>query len=181
MAGGIGESSREWVQTPHLVCERMRPEHGDELAVLLRDPRVAATMFADARPPSDAELDAMMEQKLEHWERHGFGLWLLRDRDTGEMVGRGGLQHTYVGGREEVEVGWAIVPARWGQGLATELALASVAVAFDDLGLDEIVAFTLPHNVASRRVMEKAAFVYDREIVHKGLDHVLYRRRPSPR
>ena len=53
-------------------------------------------------------------------------MWLLRDRSTGEMVGRGGLQHTFVAGLDEVEAGWAIVPERWGEGLATELAHACV-------------------------------------------------------
>ena len=92
--------------------------------------------------------------------------------------GRGGLQYTFVAGTNEVEVAWAIVPDRWGQGLATELARASVALAFDDLRLREIVAFTLPHNVASRRVMEKSGFEYEGPIVHAGLPHVLYRRFP---
>ena len=56
--------------------------------------------------------------------------------------------------------------------------LTSVEVAFNDLGLREIVAFTLPDNLASRRVMEKAGFVYDREVTHVGLPHVLYVARP---
>ena len=116
-----------------------------------------------------------LANKLEHWERHGFGMWLLRDRWTGAVVGRGGLQHTFVAGCDEIEVVWAIAPTRWGEGFATELARAAVGVAFDDLGLGEVVAFTLPTNVASRRVMEKSAFVYEREIVHAGLPHVLYR------
>jgi RimJ/RimL family protein N-acetyltransferase len=116
------------------------------------------------------------EAKVEHWNSHGFGLWMARDRVTRAMVGRGGLQHTFVGGCNEIETGWAIVPERWGEGLATELALASARVAFDDLRLREIVAFTLPHNHASRRVMEKAEFEYERQIVHVGLPHVLYRR-----
>ena len=60
--------------------------------------------------------------------------------------------------------------------LRTELAHACVEVGFEQLGLLEIVAFTLPDNIASRRVMEKAGFRYERDIVHAGLPHVLYRR-----
>ena len=41
----------------------------------------------------------------------------------------------------------------------------------------ELVAFTLPDNLGSRRVMEKSGFVYERDIVHVGLAHVLYRHR----
>ena len=79
---------------------------------------------------------------------------------------------------DEVEVGWSIAPDRWGEGLATELARASVRAAFDVLGLDGvIVAYTANDNVASWRVMEKAGLEFDREIVAVGLPHVLYRAR----
>src|SRR5262249_25029118 len=158
------------------LCERHRPSHAEELFLLLRDPRVAKTLTPTGEPPTEAVVLDGLRTKIEHWDRHGFGLWLLRDRATGEMVGRGGLQYTFVGGHSEVEVGWAIVPERWGQGLATELAVLSVQVACHDLGLSEIVAFTQPGNVASRRVMEKAGFLYERDLIHAGLPHVLYRR-----
>ena len=168
--------SCERVQTQRLLCERLTLEHAGEVAILMGDPRVARTLTPDGRPMTQTQVLDSLRAKIAHWERYGFGLWLLRDRDSGKMVGRGGLQHTFVGGSSEVEVGWAIVPERWGQGLATELALASVEVAGEQLRLREIVAFTLPHNRASRRVMEKAGFVYEREVMHVGLPHVLYRR-----
>jgi RimJ/RimL family protein N-acetyltransferase len=169
--------ARERVTTARLVCERIRPDHATELERLMCDPLVARTIFVDGLPPDQRTLAAMLARNIGHWEEHGFGIWMLRDREDGQMVGRGGLQHTIVNSRDEVEVGWAIVPERWGQGLATELAEASVAIAFDDLAQPEIVAFTLPHNLASRRVMDKSGFTFEAEIVHNGLDHVLYRRR----
>jgi RimJ/RimL family protein N-acetyltransferase len=181
MNGIIGVSRPEIpdrIETPRMVLERLRMEHLEELSRLLRDPRVAATGWPGGEPPSEHEVIASLADKERHWARHGFGMWLMRDRETGEMVGRGGLQWTtYVRDLDEVEVGWSVTPERWGQGLATELALASVDVAFGPLDLDQIVAFTLPDNVASRRVMEKAGFSYDREILHVGLPHVLYRLR----
>jgi RimJ/RimL family protein N-acetyltransferase len=169
------------LETARMVFERLRLEHVPEQVRLLRDPRVSATLWPGPELPSEAEIIDGLAAKVEHWERYGFGMWLLRDRQTGEMVGRGGLQYTYTAGLNDVEAAWAIVPERWGQGLATELALACADVAFRQLDLLDIVAFTLPTNVASRRVMEKAAFVYERDIVHAGLPHVLYRRRLSRR
>lgn len=169
--------SRDRVETARLVCERLRPDHAAELSILLRDPRVARTMFATGEPPTEEEVIERLAEKIAEWDRHGFGPWLLRDRFTGVMVGRGGLQHTFVAGCNEIEVAWAIVPERWGEGLATELAGAAVDVAFHDLGLNQLVAFTLPDNVASQRVMDKAGFTFEREIVHASLPHVLYRRR----
>jgi [ribosomal protein S5]-alanine N-acetyltransferase len=166
----------ELVHTPRLRCERLRPEHAPEYIELMLDPQVARMVWPGPELPTEEDAIASLAAKVAHWGRLGFGQWLLRDRDTGAMVGRGGLQEAYAAGALRIEAGWALVPERWGEGLATEVALASVEVAFGELGLDEIVAFTRPDNVASRRVMEKAGFVYDRDIEHAGLPHVLYRR-----
>ena len=173
----ISTSTIERIETERMVLERLRLDHGPEQLRLLLDRRVNATLWPQARPPTAADVLDGLAAKAQHWDLHGFGMWLLRDRETGEMVGRGGLQYTYTAGLHDVEAGWAIVPERWGQGLATELAHACVGVGFDHVGLRQIVAFTLPTNLASRRVMEKAGFEYEREIVHAGLPHVLYRRR----
>jgi RimJ/RimL family protein N-acetyltransferase len=165
------------LETARMVFERLRPEHAPEERRLLLDPRVGAKLRSRQAPPTEAEIIDGLAAKVDHWDRHGFGMWLLRDRETGAAVGRGGLQCTYTAGLHDVEAAWAIVPERWGLGLATELASACVEVGFDQLGLRRIVAFTLPENVASRRVMEKAGFEYERDIVHAGLVHVLYCRR----
>jgi len=166
------------LETARMVLERLTPDHAGEECRLLLDPRVGATLWARRTPPTEAEIVDGLAAKAAHWDRHGFGVWLLRDRETGEMVGRGGLQYTYTAGLQDVEAAWAIVPERWRQGLATELANACVDVGFGQLALRSIVAFTLPDNIASRRVMEKAGFEYERDIVHAEMPHVLYRRRP---
>jgi ribosomal-protein-alanine N-acetyltransferase len=121
------------------------------------------------------EVEQRLARELEHWTAHGFGRWALFDRETGQFVGRGGLRVVEIEGKAEVELGYAIVAERWGQGLATELSEAAVRIGFDELGLDEIVAFTLPNNLGSRRVMEKAGFLYEREFEWKSRPHVLYR------
>jgi RimJ/RimL family protein N-acetyltransferase len=152
-------------------------EHVPEVLRLLSDPRVAQWLWPGGDPPSEQQVIDGTAEKEMHWERYGFGLWLMRDRDTGEMVGRGGLQWTYVTDRSEIEAGWAVMPERWGQGLATELAQSSIDVAFGPLELEDIIAFTLPQNLASRRVMEKTGFRYEQDIIRLSLPHVLYRRR----
>ncbi len=171
------QAAAEPVQTERLIYEPLRLDHEEELRRLMLNPRVYPSVWPTKEAPTPADVLASLESKVRHWERCGFGLWMLRDRRTGAMVGRGGLQHTYVEGRHEVEAGWAVVPERWGQGLATELAQTSVRVAFEELGLPLVVAFTLVENRASRRVMEKAGFEFEQEIVRLALPHVLYCRR----
>jgi RimJ/RimL family protein N-acetyltransferase len=169
-------SALELIETPRLVCERVRMEHLPEISRLLGDRRVSEWLWPHGGP-TEQDLIESTTEKERHWERHGFGIWLLRDIDTHESVGWGGLQWTYIADLNQVEVAWAISPERWGQGLATEMAQAAITAAFGPVGVDELIAFTLPNNVASRRVMEKTGFVYERDIVHALLPHVLYRRR----
>jgi ribosomal-protein-alanine N-acetyltransferase len=164
----------ERLLTPRLTAERLDADHEPLLARLALDPRVYPTLWPFPYPPTEADVQDGLRRQLGLWECHGFGLWLLRDRATGEFVGRGGLEYTDAPGRLSVELAWAIVPERWRQGLATELARAAVDTGFQQLDVVELVALTLPHNVASRRVMEKVSFTYDRDIVHAGLAHVLY-------
>jgi ribosomal-protein-alanine N-acetyltransferase len=124
---------------------------------------------------SDEETGLLLARNLEHWERHGFGLWVLRDENDGRFAGRAGLRHVRVGGADEVELAYALMPEFWGRGLATEIVGAILSLAFGRLGLPEVVCFTLPTNAASRRVMEKAGFTFERDVIHADLPHVLYR------
>jgi ribosomal-protein-alanine N-acetyltransferase len=174
----VRRTSIEIVHTARLTCERLRLEHVEELTPFLLDPRIVRTLWPREEPPTADDIAAGTAAKVEHWDRYGFGLWLARDRETGALVGRGGLQYTYAAGLNDVEAAWAIVPERWGEGLATELAHAAVEVGFDALELPWIVALTLPDNLASRRVMEKSGFACQGEIEYAGLPHVLYERRP---
>jgi ribosomal-protein-alanine N-acetyltransferase len=158
--------------TPRLRLEPLGPDHRGTYRALVRDPRVAATLGGI---PDEARIDAMLAQQAADWERNGFGWSAWLDRETGEFVGRGGIWRTEVDGRPEVEVGWAVAPQRWGQGLATEAGAAHLRDARDTHALTGIVSFTRPDNLASRRVMEKLGLEYERDFVRKGFPQVLYR------
>lgn len=143
------------------------------------DPRIMATLAPAGVPNggvlSDEETRRFLPRHLDHWDRHGYGLWVFRDKADGRFVGRAGLHNTRVGGEDGVELAYALMAEFWGRGIATEMAGAILMVAFEQLGIAELVCFTLTTNRASQRVMEKVGFKYERDIVHAGLPHVLYR------
>jgi RimJ/RimL family protein N-acetyltransferase len=168
----------ERLPTDRLLCERLQPEHESEMARLFLEPRVQRTMWPFERTQTEADIHDALTRQLDLWQHRGLGLWVLRDRATLQCVGRGGLEYTQSPSHPPtlaVEVAWTIAPERWGQGLATELAHAAVDIGFTKLDVHTLVALTLPDNLASRRVMDKAGFLYERDIVHVGLPHVLYR------
>lgn len=122
---------------------------------------------------------AYLARNLAHWETYGFGLWVLRRHDAPEIVGRACLRHLRVEDVDEIEVGYGFYPAYWGQGLATEVALACVRLGFERLDCSSLVALTRPTNVASQRVLSKAGLTFERHVRHADEPHVLYRRRRS--
>ena len=169
-------SSLDAFQTVRMVTERARKEHFDELVRLHQDPKVMATLGGVM---AEDETASQLGEWVDHWERNGYGLWIFRDKNSGDFIGRAGLRRGIFGGRDEVELAYALRAEYWGRGLATEMSLAILDIGFGKLRLNEIVAFTLPSNLASRRVIEKSGFIYEHDIIHAGLPHVLYRRRAN--
>jgi RimJ/RimL family protein N-acetyltransferase len=126
-------------------------------------------------PPFDvAALDDLLLGDCAHWEDHGFGPWVLESRGGGEFAGRGGLAWTSIEGVAEVELPWSIEPRLHGNGLATEAATAATEWA-REIGLERVIALTLPTNLASQRVAEKAGFSRDGECEHAGMPHLVFR------
>ena len=72
-------------------------------------------------------------------------------------------------------VGYWIGREFWGRGLATDAARACVTIGRDWLGLPSLVGLVRPANVASQRVLRKAALVQEREVMHAGVVHLLFR------
>lgn len=162
--------------TPRLRAERLRSDHLAELGRMDRDPDFMA-MLGGAR--NEAQTTAYLDRNLKHWSDHGFGLWMLRDNADNRFAGRAVLRHLLVEGVDEVEVGYGFYPEFWGRGLATEIATACLAFARSQLELRSVVAITLPANVRSQRVMTKVGLVYERDISHEELRHLLFRSRPA--
>ncbi len=162
------------VSTRRLIGTPAGPGDFADIRILHADPRAMATLSADGNTFSEVQTRAFLKNAAEHWKLHGFGLWLLRKQLDGEFVGYGGIKHAVVEGRDEIELAYAIRSDYWGIGFATEISIAALKLGFNVMRLDRIVAFTLPHNRASRGVMENCGFSYQRDIVHAGLPHVLY-------
>jgi [ribosomal protein S5]-alanine N-acetyltransferase len=160
--------------TLRLIGRRMTAGDFELLRLLHQNEAVAATLGGIL---SDTQVSNSLNDHLAHFDSYGYGLWIFHSKATGCFVGRGGLRNVFVGGHDEVEVAYALMPEFWNQGLATEIAQASVEIGFMQCELPELVSFTLPTNVASRRVMEKAGFRFERDIVYKKLPYVLYRQK----
>jgi len=164
-------SAPEHFETERLRAYRLRPEHFALLLALHQDP---VTMASLGGVRSEEQTRDYMQRFLDHWEQNGFGMWLLYDREQ-RFVGRTALRRMELDGQMEVEVGCALLAPFWNKGLASEIVRALVELAFVRLGLSNVVGFALPSNAASIRLLQKLGFRYEKDIVHAGRRHVLYR------
>lgn len=166
----------ESFETSRLSARRLESADLEKLTIMHTNPHVMATLGGIR---TGAQTQENMHWNLAHWEKYGFGKWMFYLKNTQEWVGYGALRHVNVEGQAEIEVGYALMPKFWKQGIATEIAKACIEIAFEVLWLKNIVCFTLTTNQASQRVMEKAGFQYERKFVmhYEGIDypHLLYR------
>src|SRR6185369_13401928 len=128
-------------------------------------------------PPPDGEKPLVTaERTIRHfhdtWAEHSVGPWAVCDREAGKLLGHCGLR--YLPDFKGVEALWTLDPQCWGRGLASEAAAASLDFGFDQAGLKEIFAITLPTNLASRGVMENLGMRYRRSQEWKGFPIVYY-------
>ena len=161
--------------TRRMTAERLTSIHYPEVRRLHLHPQVMKTLSPDGQILPDNVTKDGLAQNDAHWAQHGFGLWIFRDKQDGRFVGRGGLQRYWIDDQEVVGLAYAVMFDHWNRGLATEIAAASLDIGFRQFGFPEVASWTLPFNVASRRVMEKVGFRYDTDIVLAGLPHRLYR------
>jgi RimJ/RimL family protein N-acetyltransferase len=112
---------------------------------------------------SREESESFADRIAKHFIMHGFGLWAVEILSVAPFAGFVGLA---VPSFEApftpcVEIGWRLGRAFWGHGYATEAAMAALDFGFKELGLNEVVSFTVPNNVRSRRVMERIGMLHD--------------------
>jgi RimJ/RimL family protein N-acetyltransferase len=162
-------------ETARLLARRPTPDDRALYHAHFTRPEIEAWLRPSPLPPFSAQvIDELVDGDRVHWLDHGFGPWVLIERDTGDFAGRGGLAWTSVEGTAEVELPWSIEPHLHGRGLATEAAIAACDYA-RELDLDQVIALVLPTNLPSQRVAQKAGFEKDGEVLHAGLPHLLWR------
>jgi len=145
------------------------------LAKMWNDPETMRFVGSGA-PWSAEDVRQRVVRAIDTHARTGMAFWTAIERGAGAVIGQGGLVPIAFDG-DEIELGYRLGRAHWGNGYASEIAAASARYAFGTLGLDRLVAVSYPDNAASRRVLEKTGFVeLGPTDAYYGVTSVLYER-----
>ena len=141
-------------ETNRLICRQWQPSDFPSFARINADPKV---MEFFPKLLSALESNALAESIKDFIELHGYGLWAVELKDTNEFIGFVGLSKPKIilPFSPCIEIAWRLGSPYWGKGYASEAAAESLRLGFEILKLNEIVSFTTPYNIRSRKVMER--------------------------
>lgn len=171
------------IKTPRLILRTWCEKDNKPYYEINQDDKVLEFLPG---PMSEEQINDFMQYQNQQLENRHYMLWAVELQNTGELIGFIGLNYFDKPAHfsPAVEIGWRLGSQFWGFGYATEGALACLDYGLNQLKINEIVAFTVPGNQRSRKVMEKIGMTQDTNgsfahpklpINHQLSEHVLYR------
>ncbi len=150
-------------ETARLILRTFTDADIDSIAALRSDPK-----FMRYIKPTETREQAIswMQLVTRYWKTGNYGFWAVVLKESGATIGWSGTWNLLE--TREKEIGFAIAPALWGGGLATEAATVALEFTFKNREADRAVAVARPENVASRRVMEKLGMKFESERYFKS-------------
>jgi len=159
------------LESPRLQLREFTPEDADALAQVLSDPE---TMRYYPAPYDRAGVEQWIERNRQRYQSDGVGLWAIELTKTQELIGDCGIIRQQVEGEPLYEIGYHLRRDFWGQGLATEAAIACRDWAFANLKTDRLISLIRPENLPSRRVAARVGMIVWKEVNWRGLPHCVY-------
>jgi [ribosomal protein S5]-alanine N-acetyltransferase len=170
-----------FIETPRLILRQWQEGDHEPYIQLNADPEVMKFFPSVMAPVQTA---AQIEKIAAYIDQHGYGFFAVERKDNRQFIGFTGLGDP--GFKADftpcIEIGWRLSKENWGQGFATEAALACLDFSFDKLGLDEIYSFTSIYNKRSELVMQRIGMSkigeFDHPLIADGhilKKHVVYK------
>lgn len=118
------------------------------------------------------------KRSLEDWistkYENGLGLFVMIEKETGVPIGHAGLVRQQVDGKQEVEIGYWLLPDYWGNGYAKEAAAAFRNYGFQVLQLEKLISLINPNHPASIFVARKTGMSYEKTTTFHERDVLVY-------
>jgi RimJ/RimL family protein N-acetyltransferase len=157
------------IETERLILRRWRDTDVAPNTEMLADPDSGRFITPDGKAVTDEFVGwrnaAIMAG---HWALHGFGLFVVEEKQTGRYVGRVGPW--FPAGWPSLEVGWGIAKSFRGKGYAVEAAAATIDWTFATFEIGKIVHIIRPENAASQKVAQRLGATIERQF--ELFDHV---------
>ena len=146
------------LETKRCVVRELTLEDLDALFELYGEGEI--DKYTDPLYPYEEEKEFQRAYIENMYRYFGYGLWLVFSKETGELIGRAGLEHREYHEEIELELGYIIGTKYQGQGYATEVCEEILAYAKENTGFERINALVQTENIASKKLSEKLGFYH---------------------
>jgi RimJ/RimL family protein N-acetyltransferase len=157
------------LRTSRLVLRPPEPADIDAILAIHQDPRACAHNPSD-KLATHTEAVELCGRWLDHWQRHGFGYWVVRGHDEPRVLGFCGLKVMTLQERPVLNLFYRFDADCWGAGFATEAASEVVRWASAHHSDTLLIARVRPANAASHRVAIRAGLVRTPQLDEPGYD-----------
>jgi ribosomal-protein-alanine N-acetyltransferase len=152
----------EILETDRLILRQLTADDAEFVFELVNDPAWLRFIGDRGVRNLDDAREYIRKGPVDSYSRHGFGLYAVERKEGGSPIGICGLvKRDFL---EDVDIGFALLPAFRGRGYAREAARATMTYARDTVGLGRIVAITSRDNDASGRLLEAIGLRFEKMI-----------------
>lgn len=150
------------LETQRLILRELSTEDAEFILELLNEPSFIRNIGDRGVRTIDGANSYILNGPVASYAKNGFGLYLVKLRETDESIGMCGLIKRDT--LQDVDIGYAFLPRFWSKGYAVESALAVKEYAKNVIGLNRIVAIVDPENEGSIRVLEKIGLQFEKMV-----------------
>jgi [ribosomal protein S5]-alanine N-acetyltransferase len=150
------------LETHRLRLSELSTEDAEFILELLNEPSFIKNIGDRKVRTLDDARAYILNGPVASYEKNGFGLWAVEEKESGAKTGMCGLLKRDV--LEHVDIGYALLPEFCSRGYALESATAVISYATTALGLQRVLAVVNPHNASSIRLLKKMAFEYEKMV-----------------
>lgn len=144
------------LETDHCIVRELTLEDLDGLFELYADEGM--DRYTEPLYPYEEEKEYQRAYINNMYRYYGYGMWLVFLKDTGEIIGRAGLEHREIQEQVELELGYLIGSKYQGNGYATEVCKAIIAYAKENTSFEQINCVVEEGNEVSIHIAKKLGF-----------------------
>jgi len=161
------------LETTRLYVRKFTPDDAQALMSILGDEDIMHFSRSGVMTLEKIK-ESLANFYIPNYTAHGFGMYAVIQKSDNQLIGICGFFIEQIDGQRHIELAYRIAKKYWGQGFATEAAIALKQYAHNVLGIKELISIIDPTNIASKRVAEKVGMSLWKKTISHDIPVLIY-------